>query len=137
MKEKESLDDDRKVFTVRAKPRRGVTCYYCKKPGHFKKDCWKFAQTGTGKEGGKRATTGKAKHMASAATTTVNSSRDHDRSSEDEALIVDHVFSITSKDITGSLTWGLLATCATTKDITRISLFWTTLKKYLLEMVEC
>ncbi len=98
MKDKESLDDERKVFTVRAKPRRGVTCYYCKKPGHFKKDCWKFAQTGTGKEGGKRATTGKAKHMASAATTTVNSSQDHDRSSEDEALIVDHVFSITSKD---------------------------------------
>ncbi len=98
MKGKESQDDERKVFTVRAKPRRGVTCYYCKKPGHFNKDCWKFAQTGTGKEGGKRATTGKAKHMASAATTTVNSSRYHDRSSEDESLIVDHVFSITSKD---------------------------------------
>ena len=50
LKDREEADDSKKLLV--AKGRRPLTCHYCKKPGHFKKDCWKFAQAqGTEKSG--------------------------------------------------------------------------------------
>ena len=37
-----------------AKSKKQFTCHYCKKPGHYKKDCRKFAQAQSGEKGGKQ-----------------------------------------------------------------------------------
>ena len=42
LKDREEANDSMKLLM--AKGKKQFTCHYCKKPGHFKKDCWKFAQ---------------------------------------------------------------------------------------------
>ena len=42
LKDQEESNDSKKLLV--AKGKKQFTCHYCKKPGHFKKDCWKFAQ---------------------------------------------------------------------------------------------
>ena len=42
LKDREESNDSKKLLV--AKGKKQFTCHYCKKPGHFKKDCWKFAQ---------------------------------------------------------------------------------------------
>ena len=45
LKDREDTDDSKKLLLARYKKQSGpFTCHYCKKPGHFKKDCRKFLQ---------------------------------------------------------------------------------------------
>ena len=45
LKDREDTDDSKKLLVARYKKQSGpFTCHYCKKPGHFKKDCRKFLQ---------------------------------------------------------------------------------------------
>lgn len=92
MKEKGTghVDNGRKAFT--ASQRRGpsskkqLTCHFCKKPGHFKRDCRKYAaqlQTNEKRD--------KTKHSASKAATKYSSS------SDDEAMLVSHALMATSR----------------------------------------
>ena len=39
LKNKEEADNSKKLLMVKGR----ITCHYCKKPRHFKKDCSKFA----------------------------------------------------------------------------------------------
>ena len=41
LKDKEETDGSKRLLVVKGK--KQFTCHYCKKPGHFKKDCRKFA----------------------------------------------------------------------------------------------
>lgn len=50
-KDREGADDSKRVLV--AKGKKSFTCHYCKKPGHFKKDCRKFAQAQASEKGGK------------------------------------------------------------------------------------
>ena len=43
LKDQEEANDRKKLLV--AKGKKTFTCHYCRKPGHFKKDCRKFAQT--------------------------------------------------------------------------------------------
>ena len=50
MNEKGTGDDGRKALSVghkRGNRKKQPTCYFCKKPGHFKRDCRKLAAQGT------------------------------------------------------------------------------------------
>lgn len=51
LKGREEADDSKKLLT--AKWKKQFTCHYCKKPGHFKKDCRKFVQAQSNKKSGK------------------------------------------------------------------------------------
>ena len=42
LNDRAEANDSKKLLM--AKGKKQFTCHYCKKPGHFKKDCWKFAQ---------------------------------------------------------------------------------------------
>lgn len=45
IKDKEGADDCKKVLVVKDdQKRKQFTCHFCKKPGHYKRDCRKFAQ---------------------------------------------------------------------------------------------
>ena len=50
-KDREGADDSKKLLVVKGK--KSFTCHYCKKPGHFKKDCRKFAQAQVSEKGGR------------------------------------------------------------------------------------
>ena len=52
LKDREDADDGKKLLV--AAGRKKFTCHYCKKPGHFKKDCWKFAQAQSGEKDGRQ-----------------------------------------------------------------------------------
>jgi hypothetical protein len=84
-------DHDRKAFTA-GHGKRGsfskkqLKCHFCKKPGHFRRDCRKYAaQLQTNEKPGKR------KHVASNAATKESSS------SDDEVMLVSHAFSAMSR----------------------------------------
>ena len=54
MKDKEAADDTRKLLFAKENAKKTLfTCHFCKKPGHYKKDCRKFARmqanSGSGK----------------------------------------------------------------------------------------
>ena len=59
LKEKGSVpvtDVDRKTLTAgRRLKRRLITCHFCCKPGHIKRECWKLAQLQAAKGAGKKA----------------------------------------------------------------------------------
>ena len=84
-------DHDRKAFTA-GHGKRGsfskkqLKCHFCKKPGHFRRDCRKYAaQLQTNEK------PGKTKHVASNAATKESSS------SDDEVMLVSHAFSAMSR----------------------------------------
>ena len=84
-------DHDRKAFTA-SHGKRGsfskkqLKCHFCKKPGHFRRDCRKYAaQLQTNEK------PGKTKHVASNAATKESSS------SDDEVMLVSHAFSAMSR----------------------------------------
>ena len=52
LRDREEGDDSRKLLV--AKSKKQFTCHYCKKPGHYKKDCRKFAQAQSWEKGGKQ-----------------------------------------------------------------------------------
>ena len=82
---------------MKGKPKR-LVCHICQKPGHIKQECWKLAQQETSKEARSkeaRKKTYKLKHGANAA---AEVDVDQILSSDDEAFVVDHVFSVTSKE---------------------------------------
>ena len=86
MKEKGAGDDGRKAFVAKGNPKRQLTCHYCRKPGHFKRDCRKLAaQT--------RASDKSDKPKNSANKTTTKKRE----SSDEEAMVVSHALSATSK----------------------------------------
>ena len=91
MKEKGTGDDGRKAFTVGHKKgfsnsgNRQLTCHFCKKPGHFKRNCRKLAQLQRNEK------MDKSKHSASQA------NAKEQVSSDDEALVVGHALSATSR----------------------------------------
>ena len=53
LKDREEAEESKKLLV--AKARKQFTCHYCKKPGHFKKDCREFAKAQQSSKGnGKR-----------------------------------------------------------------------------------
>ena len=52
LKDREEADDGKKLLV--AKSKKQFTCHYCKKPGHIKRDCRKFAQAQSGENAGKQ-----------------------------------------------------------------------------------
>ena len=94
---KETVNDERRALAVKGKPKR-LVCHFCQKPGHIKRECWKLAQQETSKEARSKETrkkTHKLKHGANAA---AEVDVDQILSSNDEAFVVDHVFSVMSKE---------------------------------------
>ena len=81
LKEKESENDGRKALTASGTTPRQLTCHFCKKPGHFKRNCRKFAaQLQANKDSANKA-----------------AARESSSSSDDEAMVVSHALSATSK----------------------------------------
>ena len=86
IREKGAGDDGRKAFVAEGNPKRQLTCHYCKKPGHFKRNCRKlFAQLQANEKPGK---------PKNSANTTATGKHE---SSGEEAVIVTHALSATSK----------------------------------------
>ena len=46
LRDREEVSDGKKLLL--SKEKKTFTCHYCKKPGHFKRDCRKFAQAQSG-----------------------------------------------------------------------------------------
>ena len=89
MKEKGTGEDGQKALSVghkRGNGKKQLTCYFCKKPGHFKRDCRKLAAQLQRNE-----KADKPKHSASKA------DAKEQVSSDDEALVVSHALSATSR----------------------------------------
>lgn len=86
-------DSERKALTAghTMKQESKPKCHFCKKPGHFKRDCWKFAAHQRRQE--KEKSESRTRQSASKAAT-----RPTSISSDDEALlIVGHALSVASK----------------------------------------
>ena len=64
-------------------------CHYCKKPGHFKRNCGKLAAS---QHQGSEET--KSKHS----TNSVAAKEQESSSTDDEAMVVGHAFSAMSKE---------------------------------------
>ena len=93
MKEKGNEGNGSKAFTAghrRENPKKLLTCHFCKKPGHFKRNCRKLAQL----QKNEKAVKPIAKHSASKATTNEQVSSS---TSDDEALVIGHALSATSR----------------------------------------
>lgn len=83
-KEKETGDDERKAFIARGNPKRHLTCHFCNKPGHFKRDCRKLAMLQASEK------TGKPMYSANKAAT------NEYESSDNEVMVVSHALSATT-----------------------------------------
>ena len=100
----ESGDAGRKAFTARQRKtdqRRQFTCHFCKKPGHFKRDCRKFLATQQANK--PSASTAETKQAASSG-------------SDKEALVTTHVLSATSSPGENQWIVDSGATCHMCKD---------------------
>ena len=87
-------DVDPKALTAeRRSKRRLITCHFCRKPGHIKRECWKLAQLQAAKGAGKKAE--RFKHAANSATR----KRADETTSSGDALVIGHALAATSKDI--------------------------------------
>lgn len=89
-KEKAPVDSGRRVFAARQKrgdPKKRFTCNWCKKPGHFKRDCRKFLAAQ------QAGVADKPQKPQSASTAEAKSSSE----SEGEALVTTHALSAVSR----------------------------------------
>ncbi len=87
MKDKGGGDDRRNAFAAKGNPKRDLTYHFCKKSGHFKRNCRKLAQL----EASKKA--GKLKH---AANNVAEKEQVPNPTSDDKAMVVSHALSATS-----------------------------------------
>ena len=83
---KEKGDDGRKALTAKGNPKRRLTCHFCKKPGHFKRNCRKFAA--------QLQVNDNPKHSANKAAA---KEQESSSTSNDEAMVVSHALSATSR----------------------------------------
>lgn len=93
-KEKEAVDDERKAFAARGNPRRYLTCHYCNKPGHTKRDCRKLAAKWQSNE---KTGTPKYQPKYSANKAAATNEQESSSTSDDEAMVVSHALSATSR----------------------------------------
>ncbi len=71
LKEKLHASDGRRALTVmRGNPRKLLTCHFCKRPGHLKRDCRKFLATQKGQKQKESASTAKTESDSEALVTT-------------------------------------------------------------------
>ena len=93
MKDKGPGDDPRKALTAKHKrgnPRRPqITCHFCKKPGHIKRDCRKLAALNQRQSS---TESNQPQHSARNASTREQVSSS---ASEDEAMVVNHALAAT------------------------------------------
>ena len=85
-KEKVPADSGRKAYVAKQKredQKKRFTCHFCKKPGHFKRDCRKFLATQ--QENKQSASKAEAKKPASSL------------ESDEEALVTTHALSVSSR----------------------------------------
>jgi hypothetical protein len=99
LKDREEADDGKKLLV--AKGKKQVICHYCKRPGHFKKDCFDFLRAQSSKKNGKPKNPARQSKK--------------ERQSSHDAMMVSNALVARSKNDWIVGTRGPLAICATTE----------------------